>query len=202
MNVSINIKVRNPEWYWGQQDIKASMKKGEMSYDEWKMINEGKIYKHLPAITFDYKFKVESFSENCETNYEITVYDLKNEEAEKQERHKVTLEDVTVVEFKGENNISHVVVANALKHEFRGAQKSGATHYWYFYLKENAEYVKLMDNIWITAQQFEQIQNQFKEFGFAVENDANLKILELRGSFPVSFDPPLMVANESDNERW
>ena len=41
MKIAINIKLRNPEWYW-----KDKKRKGEMSREEWMMINKDKIQKH------------------------------------------------------------------------------------------------------------------------------------------------------------
>ena len=166
-------------------------------------MNENKIHKHLPTISFGYNFEVEHHSENRKANYELAVYYLENEESESQQKHTVILENVTIVEFIGGNKKSLVVISNDLIYQYIGSKMKEGKFYWYFYLKEDSHYVKLLDNIWVTEEQYQQLEKQFEKLDFAIEKDVNLIMREYSGSFPASIEPlPIIPPSQLQDRLW
>jgi len=191
MKISVNIKVRNSLWYWTKEEIKESKKKNSMSRQEWELLNKSKVPKHVRFVDFDYKFDVKTFSENRNGLYNLIVYSSISEEIEDSKQKTVPIEDVTIIEFKGESERAHVVVSNDLIYQYIGAQKGkDGCLYWYFYLKENINCNMLTNNIWLSDIQVEKIYDQLKIEkngidNFAVEIDNNLKIRKLGSSFSI-----------------
>lgn len=174
MKIAVNIKVRNPEWYW----TKEQLEKNKDYRKEWEMINGDKIDKHTNAVDFDFKFDILSYNDNRKTSYDLPIYSADNENFENKVKHIVTLDNVTVVEFIGETEKSYVVVSNEIVHQFISCkQEKDGRLYWYFYLQENSDHLRLTDNIWIADAQHEKIQKQIGTHKIvAVDNDPHLQI--------------------------
>jgi hypothetical protein len=100
------------------------------------------------------------------------------------------LENVTVVEVKGENKKAKIIVSNDLIHQFISRKKEKGVFHWYFYIKENVNACSLNDNIWISKKQSEEIQNLFfitgKEKIF-IEEDRNLSLRVVQGQVLIDF---------------
>ncbi len=169
MKVAVNIKVRNPEWFWSQKEIKKSNKEGEMSYEEWKMINEGKIAKYTDLVDFEFLFDVEKHLDN-----RFNTYDLKFscEENGTQIEKTYKLNDVTTIDFIGAEKQSTIVVSNSLINQFLSAVKKGQRFYWYFYLKGGIPYTKIGENIWIDEMETSNLMALCKNISF----DQNIEI--------------------------
>ena len=158
MKIAVNIKVRNPEWYWTKEQLTESKKKDSMSRKEWEMLTEDKIPKHSAEVDFEYNFDVISYKDNRNSKFDITLFNTSNETNTNPLPVTFTLHDVTMVEFAGELEKSYVVVSNELIHQFMSARRNrNGRFYWYFYLKENSEYVKLTNNIWVSYVEFNKI---------------------------------------------
>ena len=154
-----------------------------MSRKEWEMLTGDKIPKHSAEVDFEYKFEVKSYKDNRDSKFEITLYTSNSESNSNPLSVTYTLHDVTVVDFVGDLEQSHVVVSNELIHQFISARKNrNGRFYWYFYLKENSEYVKLTNNIWLSSIEFKKILNQLERF--AIKKDPNLEIRSLCGLIP------------------
>jgi len=160
-----------------------SKNKDSMSRKEWEMLNEDKIPKHSIEVDFEYNFDVISYKDNRNSKFDITLFNTSNEANTNPLPVTFTLHDVTVVEFAGELEKSYVIVSNELIHQFISAKKnSNSKLYWYFYLKENSDYVQLSDNIFLSNVEFENLTNQFGKF--AIEMDPKIKRRKFSGSFP------------------
>jgi hypothetical protein len=184
MKIAVNIKVRNPEWYWPKERLIDSTKKDSMSRKEWEMLNEDKIPKHSEEVDFEFKFDVKSYKDNRNSEYHLTINVSDNVDFTNPSTHNVIIKNVTVVGFIGDKEESYVVVSNELIHQFISAKKNANGRlYWYFYLKEDSDYVRLTDNIWISYSENEKINKQFERF--VIEEDSNLKRRKFSGSFPV-----------------
>ena len=145
MKIALNFKVRNPEWYWPETKIKES----EGYYETWKILNEDKIYKHIPSWSYEINFDVVDVKENRNADYELRYSNPHN----KGEIKSLILNDMTFVTFYGSVEKVEVAISNAIIFSFMGAQKSGSKYYWYFYIKENIEFERLTDLIFISKDQ-------------------------------------------------
>ncbi|MFL5765788.1 MAG: hypothetical protein ACJ77K_17715 [Bacteroidia bacterium] len=167
MKVAINIKLRNPDWFWEPERMKD--KKGEMTRKEWEMINEDKVSKYRDAVDFEYNFDVINHTVLKETDFPVTLYS-ENDENRELVPQDVVLKNMRVVEFTGANTKSVVAVSNDIIHEFFEARKKKGRDYWYFYIKEDVACVAFTKNLWISKK-------QFSELGFvpvAKNGDPNL----------------------------
>lgn len=188
MKISVNIKVRNPEWYWTPEELLESKEAGSLSREDFEAINGDKIKKHDEFVDFEYKFEVINYTTNPKTTFDLSIFTSESEEYVNPTEHILKLENVTIVEFIGKTEKSLVVVSNDLIHQFIGASKGNDGRiYWYFYLKENTPYKRLCDNIWISNEIFtKQCGNLVLEanrdlfFSFDNKNlmDKNLKMRE------------------------
>ncbi|MBN8702741.1 MAG: hypothetical protein J0M08_06735 [Bacteroidetes bacterium] len=148
MEVKICIKVRNPEWYWTAKDIKDS--KGY--YEEWKLLNEDKVYKHVNFVEFEFNFPVLNYEDT--RNGEINVlYGEIDEQTNLPEWKVAKFTNMTVARFKGEIKSEYVALSNDIIHQFIGAKNKKGKLYWYFYIKEDIECKKLDENIWLSEEQ-------------------------------------------------
>lgn len=168
MKIAVSIKVRNPEYYWSKEEIKKSHKEGEMSYEEWLMINGDKIQKHIPSVTFEYDYEVIEYNYPEGSEYELTVV---TDDGTKEQKVKVS--DVTVIEFIGKEDRSIVVVSNDILHQFLKAKKDKGRTYWYFYIKEDSDYIPFTPSVWLSKEIGEKIFKQIGDYG--IINDAHIK---------------------------
>jgi hypothetical protein len=145
MTVIINFNVRNPEWYWSAQEIKES----GGYYEEWKMLNEDTVPKHVPCWGYKVGFDVNNIQENRNTSYDLKYSLIKDPSV----TQTIRLDNMTYVTFFGENEKAEAVVSNEILHSFLGAKKSGRKYYWYFFIKENTEYEKLSHVLWLSKAQ-------------------------------------------------
>lgn len=154
MKVQISIRVRNPEWYWSKEEMKEN---GDYR-EEWEMINEGKIYKHMPTMEFDFNFEVKEYQEADEDTFDIEIYLPKDGEIDKENPVRVQLEDVRVINFYGETDQCSVVISNSIIHD-SDIKKPRGKYYFYFYIKEDAEYEvpPQNENIWLDSAEIQRL---------------------------------------------
>lgn len=158
MNVVVNFKVRNPEWYWTAEEMKEKRDFREL----FEMINGDKIEKHIPAWEYGFPFEVLKIEDNCNVVFPLEfVVDGK----------KIVYEvpDCTHVQFIGEDKKTDAVVCNSLLHQYMAAHKSGTKYYVYFYLKENIKFERLGDMIFLNEEESLKIDS------FLIEAGAELK---------------------------
>ena len=53
---------------------------------------------------------------------------------------------------------AEVMISNEIMHSFMGAKQSGRKYYWYFFIKEDADFERLEDTIWLSKRQFQLLQ--------------------------------------------
>jgi hypothetical protein len=146
MKVSVNIKVRNEDWY-------------ELD-EEMQFINEDKIAHFLDFVDFEFTFDVEKYEDNRSTDYTIKLYlDLEDES----KQVDFIVQDVSHIKFIGENQSCDVVVSNSLIRDYFGAQKKGSRHFWYFFLHGRKPYAQLGDNIWLDEYTSKSISGQYPD---------------------------------------
>lgn len=149
MKVIVIIAVRNPEWYWSKEELQES---GEYR-KEWEMINEGKIYKHLPSEAFEIDFDVVDIRENRNATFDIK---LMSEDRKQSISH--TLQEVTVVDFVGEKDIVSTVISNSLIHQYIAARQKEYKYYVYLYIKEHTEYERLNQFVWLSKEHQQELE--------------------------------------------
>lgn len=180
MKISVNIKVRNPEWYESIEEIKKS-KSESICIEEWIAFNEYKIGKHTTFVDFEYSFVVNSYIVNKKGMFRLSVSNCDNVINNNPKKQIFLLDNVSVIEFIGNNNKGYVVVSNELIHEYWSEQKNAEScQYFYFYLKENTDHNKLTENIWLSDEKILNIEKQFGDY--AIEKDSNL-IIRKEGGF-------------------
>ena len=142
-----------------------------------------KIPKYSAEVDFDFMFYVKSYIDKRDSDFYLTVYVSNKNDKTYPAVHNILVKDVTVVGFIGDKEESYVIVSNELIHQFISAKKnSNSKLYWYFYLKENSDYVQLSDNIFLSNVEFENLTNQFGKF--AIEIDPKIMRRKFSGSFP------------------
>lgn len=149
MQVIVTIAVRNPEWYWSKEELQDA---GEYR-KEWEVINEGKIYKHLPSEAFEIGFDVMDIKENRNATFDIK---LVSEDRKQSISHG--LQDVTVLDFIGEKDKVSTVISNSLIHQYIAARQKEYKYYVYFYIKENTEYERLNQFVWLSKEHQQELE--------------------------------------------
>jgi hypothetical protein len=142
MNVVVNFKVRNPEWYWSKEE----MAEKEDFRPLFEMINGDKIEKHIPAWQYGFPFEVLKIEDNCNAVFPLEF--VVNEQ-----KLVYDLHDCTHVQFIGKDKKADAVVCNSLLHQYIAAHKSGTKYYVYFYIKENIHYDRLGNMIFLNEEE-------------------------------------------------
>lgn len=159
MNVVVNFKVRNPEWYWSAEEMKKKKDFREL----FEMLNEDKMQKHIPSWCYEFPFDVQKIEDNCSA-----VFPLEFTVNEKKLIYE--LSDCTHVQFIGKEKKADAVVCNSLLHQYMAAHKSGTKYYVYFYIKENIKYERLSNLIFLNEEECLKID------AFLIEAGAELKL--------------------------
>lgn len=144
MKVVFTIAVRNPEWYWSKDELRGA---GDYR-KEWEAINGDKVSKHASSESFEVPFDVKDIKENRQATFN---FDFTSEDKTQIISH--CLKDLTIVQFIGASDEkAEVIISNALIHQYISARQRQYKYYVYFYIKENARYVKLGQVIWLSEQ--------------------------------------------------
>lgn len=147
MTVIVNFNVRNPEWYWSAEKIKES----GSYYDEWKAFNADRVPRHIPTWAYQIGFNVENVNENRNTTCGLEFRDSEDAHIVR----SFTVEDMTHVIFTGkQGEKAEVMVSNEIMHSFMGAKQSGRKYYWYFFIKEDADFEKVDNSLLLSKRQF------------------------------------------------
>lgn len=158
MRVVVTIAVRNPEWYWSEEKLQET---GEYR-KEWEAINEDKVEKHQPSEAFEVGFDVADIKENSNSTFDIM---LVSEDRSQSISH--TLENITVVDFIGNEEKLSVVISNSLIHQYIAARQKEYKYYVYFYLKENTPYERLNSFVWLSDEHRQELA---KSLGIEFDN--------------------------------
>ncbi len=146
MNVVVNFKVRNPEWYWSKEEM-AEKKDVRPLFER---INEDKIEKHIPAWEYGFPFDILKIEDNSNAVFPL-------EFVVNGQQFIYELHGCTHVRFIGEEKTADAVVCNSLLHQYLAAHKSGAKHYVYFYIKENVKFYRLSQMVFLNEKESEAI---------------------------------------------
>lgn len=147
MIVNINFNVRNPEWYWSAEEIREA----GSYYEEWKALNADKVPKHSSAWGCQIGFDVADVNENRKAACELKYFDTADPDIVR----SFIAGDMTHVIFTGtQGEKGEVMISNEIMHSFMGAKQSGRKYYWYFFIKENTDYERLENFIWLSKRQF------------------------------------------------
>jgi hypothetical protein len=151
MTVIVNFNVRNPEWYWPSEQLKEA----GPYYEEWKALNADKIPRHIPTWAYRMGFDVVDVNENRKATCELKF----SGSGDPKLVRSFTADDMTHVIFTGKKGEkAEVIISNEIMHSFMGAKQSGRKYYWYFFIKEDADFERLEDTIWLSKRQFKLIQ--------------------------------------------
>ncbi|WP_316840064.1 hypothetical protein [Pedobacter gandavensis] len=142
MEIQINISVRNPEWYWSDDDYKK----------EWIAINSEKVAKYSPAISFLINADVQRYSKGELEKY---TFKISNKDQSVNPFKEVLVDQLDVTEFIYADGSTPVIVSKSILHNVMAAQNQGkGKFYWYYFIKEDADYVQLESNIWLSRAHF------------------------------------------------
>lgn len=167
MKISINIKVRNPDWYFEDEPDNEGM-----SREEYMMINGDKIPKHTHAWTYDFSFPVIKVTDNRLTNYDLHI---NNKDADGKECVSIfPIKNVTILEILGGTEKSQIIVSNEIIAEYFAHQNKKGVLYWYFYIKEGLDFGSIGDYIWLNGIQME----DFKKHILTLDKSAHIKFDE------------------------
>lgn len=145
----------------------------------FEMINEDKIQKHIPTIEFDFNFEVNEYQEAEENTFDLEIYPTKDDKIDKKNPVRVQLKGVCVIDFYGETEQCSVVVSNSIIHQYIGNKKQHGKHYFYFYIKEDAYWIKVDKHIWLDEVEAQRIGNEHGTF--TVKPNEKINLLGLTG---------------------
>jgi len=192
MKISVNIKVRNPEWYGFEEEGDDEYNNESlMSREAWEVINDGKIPKYSDTISFEYKFDVIKYSDNRNGIYELEIFTSNDTNFKNPIKNSISIKDITIVEFISDKEKGQVIVSNDLIHQFISARKGkDGRFYWYIYIKENKNYCAISENIWISESHYNKLMNKLMKtypdtVNFMVKEDQNIKIRSTGGLLPM-----------------
>jgi hypothetical protein len=141
MTIIVNFNVRNPEWFWSHDKIKEY---GD--YEEWKLYNDGKVPKHTPTWGYQVAFDVKDVKENRNA-----VYDLNFSTIDAPDKiQSLQLQDMTHLIFMNDEERVEVAVSNEIIHSYMGAQQRGGKYYYYVFIKEDVEFERPTDTVWLS----------------------------------------------------
>lgn len=182
MKITVSIRVRNQDFYEAFEEFKKSQGDLKMSQRDWMVYNDDKIQIHSTYVGFEFNFVVNSFNIKESREYDLEVFSIDEGEKNKPKKNIFHLDNVQIVEFRGDKKNSFVVISNELFHQKIHIENGGSDHkYLYFYLKENTDYNRLSNNIWLSDDKIEAMRNLFGDF--AIQNDPNLIMREEGGLF-------------------
>ena len=121
----------------------------EMSKEDQEGIKRMKSVKDLELIKYQSSFAF---------TFAFDVLEHKVNRNEKFEFPGGILDDLTKVEFQGEETSSYVLISNSLLTSEFSAKKSGAKEYCYFYIRHDAEYFRITDTVWLNKASFEKLE--------------------------------------------
>lgn len=148
MKIQINISVRNPNWYWKEDDYQK----------EWILINGNKEAKYLPSVKFGLDADIKEYKKPELDQYTFKFTTQERINSENPITQEVILDGLDVTEFVDAESSTFVIVSKSILHNMMAAQNQGrGKFYWYYYINEDAEYVKFRTNIWLSKEHFEEI---------------------------------------------
>jgi hypothetical protein len=164
VKVAVNIKVRNPE------PLTVAGQENDSMIVSPDSANHG----YSLEIDFEFLFDVIKYVDLKESEFYLPVYLPNRQELTLTDHQLVILKDVTVIGFIGAKAESYVTVSSDLIHKFTPAGKVVRGRlYWNIVLREDARYVRVADNIWLSKSIYEGIVNLYGSF--TVVPDRNLK---------------------------
>jgi len=147
MQIQINISVRNKDWYWSEDDYQK----------EWIIINGDKVAKYSPSVSFLIDAEVQEYKKGDLDKY---TFKLKNTDQSVSPYREVSIGQLDVTEFIYADGITPVIVSKSILHNVMAAQNHGmGKFYWYYFIKEDADYIQLESNIWLSKAHYDHLNN-------------------------------------------
>ncbi|WP_316741281.1 hypothetical protein [Pedobacter antarcticus] len=152
MEIQITISVRNPDWYWKEDNYQK----------EWIAINEDKVDKYNPSVTFKVDAEVQHYVKQESDEYTFKIADPAKEITVDVPFKEVTIQGLDVTEFVYADGRTPIVISKSILHNVMAAHNNGkGKFYWYYFIKENADYVKFQDNIWLSQEHANYLEKQY-----------------------------------------
>ena len=146
MEIQVNISVRNPEWYWKDDDYQET----------WIAINGDKIPKYSPMISFKVDAEIQQYIKGELDRYTFKVKATAQSAGLYRE---VLINDLDVTEFIHAEGSTPVIVSKSILQGVMAAQNNGTGRfYWYYFIKEDADFVQVESNIWLSRVHFDYLQ--------------------------------------------
>lgn len=143
MKIQINISVRNKDWYWNEDDYQQ----------EWIIINGDKVAKYSPLVSFLIDAEVQEYRKGDLDKY---TFKLKNTDQSESPYREVSLGQLDVTEFIYADGSTPVIVSKSILYNVMAGQNQGkGKFYWYYFIKEDADYVQLQSNIWLSGDHYD-----------------------------------------------
>lgn len=143
MEIQINISVRNQDWYWKEDNYK----------EEWIAINGDKIAKYSPAVSFLIDADVQRY---MKAEVDAYTFKISNKDQSSNPYREVFIDQLDVTEFIYADGTTPVIVSKSILHNMMAAQNEGkGKFYWYYFIKEDADYVQVESNIWLSRSHFD-----------------------------------------------
>lgn len=149
MKVQINISVRNPDWYWKEDDYQET----------WIAINGDKEAKYLLSVTFGFDVDITEYVKPELDQHTFKFKAFGKDSAENPQMQEVILNDLDITQFRHAEGSIHVIVSKSILHHVMAAQNNGAgKFYWYYFIKEGVEYVEVERNVWLSREHFDELR--------------------------------------------
>ena len=132
----------------------------------------------MPTIEFDFNFDVIEFNEVEIDNYALEIFEIREDKID-DSPIIIQLKDVSVVNFIGKNDRSSVAVSNSIIHQYIGNKKRHGKHYFYFYIKEDADWIRVDQHIWLDRKEVNRISKIYGQS--IVEPNKKINCLGLTG---------------------
>lgn len=145
MNIQINISVRNPQWYWKEDDYQKT----------WISINGDKEYKYLLSVSFALKGDIKEYRKPVLDQHIFKFTTAERINSDDPVTKEVVLDDLDVTEFIDAEGATQVIVSKSILHHVMVAQNKGRGKFRYYYINEDAEYVQFKMNIWLSRSHYE-----------------------------------------------
>ncbi len=173
---SVGIKVRNKEYYKALETSKDENSTAQ-NFENW---NDGKIPKYKEYVIFGFDFEVMEVIEKKNSCHKLEIIVEKEEEEHK--KVLVPIDNVILLQFKGKNKSSYVILAAELLYQGLSPERENKK-YLNYYIKEDAQYIRIADNIWLTPKVVESIKESYPKFETVA--DPHIKIKSESGLMPI-----------------
>ncbi len=103
--------------------------------------------KYQEGISFTFEFDIIDYRVSRNSTHTFSLKYNQNDV-------EITLDNLMVVNFKGQTEIGNLIISDDLIYGNFDAQKSGGKQYFYFYIDGHFEYYKVLDNVWLSRKDY------------------------------------------------